>query len=884
MAHMKFEIFKSKKNPSFGFFYLMTVGVLLAWVIVAGIIDTTIFQRNHTASLIRMLFIVGIFGLVFSYKYIMRAGIGLFTLGALFIISGFLFTPVEPNLANRIAELISMTFQFITGNRPHTIAYETLTIWTISLFFGFFVVFFSYHKFRFWILFAVSAATTSLAITSSYFRDTRIFYTYVFCILALVVIYLHQRNIDKMATPPKASIFSKLIIPLIAGIVLFTSIIPPLPVFSQGLIRNIVRAPFEFINDIFLNITLQSEFSLRQVGFGESGGRLGGDIEPNDRVFMQIRTNIRMPVYLTGATRDTYTGYSWVNLHNEYRSVDFDAFDQSIELAERVTSQNNNIWLQYMIEAVASGRLVQVDLAERFDDDYWDSDDTGGWQIFVDETTGHEIWAIADQSINGDIDEYTWYIDFSNPDHLHFGGFRNRIQVDSLDRRLTTIFYTGMLQNIDVQDEELSFLRNRDGRLLSERRLGHNTIYAIYYHDMHYYDRYAIEHSYRGILQDVSDMMEMFRQNYGYHIGFTRYMVDGTIISHEDLLNDHLIPRADRIHEIYTALPDTFPERVHELALEVTEEASNNYERMRLLERFLNENFVYTLTPGPSPIDQDFVDHFLFDLQQGYCVHFATAFVTMARSLGMPTRYVEGFYINAPGMRDEDIDVLNRMAHAWPEVYFEGYGWLRFEPTPASELLQQQGDSDSSPTPGLGIWHDPELDMRDFDPSLQPPVNEDLADGSGNGGSQQNVGLLTLPTWIWGGLVMLVVAILIFGRVMLVHLKHSRIRKKESNTAAIGQFKILLSYLKFLGFEIKETETAIQFAERIQNYFSQAEFEKELLKSSAKVFAKARYSKQEISKVECAVLEKLIHRMDIRVQLQLGKWKYFIYRYILAKV
>ena len=76
MAQIKdLEIFKNKRKSSFGFFYLMTVGVLLAWVMTSGIIDTTIFQRNHTAGLVRMFFIVGFFGLFFLHKYFMRAGL-----------------------------------------------------------------------------------------------------------------------------------------------------------------------------------------------------------------------------------------------------------------------------------------------------------------------------------------------------------------------------------------------------------------------------------------------------------------------------------------------------------------------------------------------------------------------------------------------------------------------------------------------------------------------------------------------------------------------------------------------------------------------------------------------------------------------------------------
>ena len=881
MAHIKdLGIFKNKRDSAFGFFYLMTVGVLLAWVMVAGIIDTTVFQRDHIVGLIRMFFIVGIFGLFFLHKYLTRIGIVILTIVAIFIASGFFYTPDEPNIANRFAELITSSIQFITGYRPHhTMAYERFIVWTISLFFGFFVVFFSYRKFRFWVLFVVSVATISLTITSAYFRSTQIFYTYAFCVLALAIKYLHEKNVSKMVKPPKRTLFIKIAVPLVAGVVLLASTIPrPPTVFAGGSVRDMLRAPFDFINDMFLNITQPSEFSLRQIGFGESGGRLGGDIVANDRVFMRINTNSSMPLYLTGATRDTYTGYSWENLNYYYQPVDFDAFAHTIEFAERLLSSEHFSWLYPQIEVVASGRLVQVDVDELYDY-FWSNDPY--LRIFIDELTDRWIWATANQSADGD-----WYIDFINFDFFYVpDGSRGRIEINNLDRRLSTIFHSGIVETIEVRDEDLSFLRTRDGRFLSEQRLSSNTVYEIQY--FHVMPNWAgvpreLENSYRGILQNISNLFTTFQQNYEYRMQSATFSVDGAMVSHEDFLNYYLIPRADRIYEIYTVLPADFPERVRALALEVTADAPNDYRKMRALEHFLRSTFDYTLTPGSSPIDQDFVDHFLFDLQRGYCVHFATAFVTMARSLGLPSRYVEGFYVDIPNdMIGEDMYVLNRMAHAWPEVYFEGYGWQRFEPTPASGLHQQEeADSPSD----VGVWPDAEYWFSDWD---IPYFNGNSSFNQNAGGGQQLGSAfenLEYPAWIWIGLVMVLAAVLILVRVAFVLWRNSRVRKKENNEVAIYRFKVLLSYLDFLGFGIKETETAIQFTGRIENSFSNLDFEKELLKSASAVFAKARYSKQEISDIECSVLEKLIQRMDNRMQLELGKGQYFVYRYVLAKV
>jgi hypothetical protein len=71
------------------------------------------------------------------------------------------------------------------------------------------------------------------------------------------------------------------------------------------------------------------------------------------------------------------------------------------------------------------------------------------------------------------------------------------------------------------------------------------------------------------------------------------------------------------------------------------------------------------------------------DVKSGYCVHFASTMAVMARTLGIPARVAVGFL---PGTQDTGgrWHISLRDAHAWPELYFEGAGWVRFEPTPAS--------------------------------------------------------------------------------------------------------------------------------------------------------------------------------------------------------
>lgn len=137
----------------------------------------------------------------------------------------------------------------------------------------------------------------------------------------------------------------------------------------------------------------------------------------------------------------------------------------------------------------------------------------------------------------------------------------------------------------------------------------------------------------------------------------------------------------DTILARYTNLPQDVPSRITELAQEVTSASDNDYDRARALESFLRQ-YPYSLDVEAPPPDRDPVDFFLFDLQSGYCDYYASAMTVMARSVGIPARLVIGYAAQQPDERGvQSIYQIN--AHAWVEVYFQGIGWIEFEPTAA---------------------------------------------------------------------------------------------------------------------------------------------------------------------------------------------------------
>lgn len=179
-----------------------------------------------------------------------------------------------------------------------------------------------------------------------------------------------------------------------------------------------------------------------------------------------------------------------------------------------------------------------------------------------------------------------------------------------------------------------------------------------------------------------------------------------TVTSAVPVVNEQLLQQAppvvfDDEFAAYLQLPDTLPERVYALAEEITAEAETPYEKVKAIETYLRTNYSYTNTPDESKgSSADFVDRFLFEIQEGYCDFFSTAMAVLVRTTGIPARWVKGY---TTGIMDDETAIMyeqqyafsggvipdiemtyivrNADAHSWVEVYFEGYGWVMFEPT-----------------------------------------------------------------------------------------------------------------------------------------------------------------------------------------------------------
>lgn len=199
------------------------------------------------------------------------------------------------------------------------------------------------------------------------------------------------------------------------------------------------------------------------------------------------------------------------------------------------------------------------------------------------------------------------------------------------------------------------------------------------------------------------------------------------------------------VTERYLQLPENFPARIQTLATEVTANATTPYDKALAVTQYLRENIEYASTIPNPPSGADALEWVLFEHKQAYCVYYASAEVLMLRSVGIPARMAVGFAQGTGSGRNglnEDVEdivtnlytVRKNNAHAWPEVYFPGIGWVEFEPTGNQAPLDRPlAPRDNADLGGLGGGNFPlpepettETPDRTDGPGLADPAAQTL--------------------------------------------------------------------------------------------------------------------------------------------------------------
>ena len=138
----------------------------------------------------------------------------------------------------------------------------------------------------------------------------------------------------------------------------------------------------------------------------------------------------------------------------------------------------------------------------------------------------------------------------------------------------------------------------------------------------------------------------------------------------------------------FMQVPEELEEKLQSLTEKIIGEEQSDWGRAELIANYLKENYHYSLQK--KKIEGDRVLFFLEDSKEGICQDFATSMALMCRSIGMPAKYVTGYLVQDKNKQTGNYIVKEKDAHAFVEVYIAGYGWMSFDPTPASEESEDE--------------------------------------------------------------------------------------------------------------------------------------------------------------------------------------------------
>ena len=293
----------------------------------------------------------------------------------------------------------------------------------------------------------------------------------------------------------------------------------------------------------------------------------------------------------------------------------------------------------------------------------------------------------------------------------------------------------------------------------------------------------------------------------------------------------------EHIYDVYASDPNLSDRTMRELDL-VLEGANTDYEKLERIEKYLLE-FKYTTDPGELPEDirsgADFVDYLIFNKKSGYCTHFATAFVLMARAQGIPARYIQGYDCMTTGKEDE---VMSDRAHAWAEAYIDGFGWLGFEPTPG--FKKPSGWAVSDKTVG---------DKTDYysekykNATIDSEMN-DMSDLSDDTKDKRtfDLRLFYMP------LVMVAAFIVVFWIFEILY-KTIRYRRMSQREKVMTMWDRNLKLLKRIGLKLRDGETLTEFENRAKESITHD------LVSYIGVFEKIIYADKQVEPEDTALFE-----------------------------
>lgn len=345
---------------------------------------------------------------------------------------------------------------------------------------------------------------------------------------------------------------------------------------------------------------------------------------------------------------------------------------------------------------------------------------------------------------------------------------------------------SGKLNDIEYYD--------MSNALVAAKELGYGTEYMVHYYRLN---------------KDNEVFANWINDNKGFDEDLWKYKCGKDIdVSYDDFLkhkNDTIVNYSQSIEvspDLQTMLDNLYAG------------AETKWEKLNRLEKWI-ATYKYTNDPGELPgniqTPENFLDYFMLEKQEGYCVHFATAFTLLARAEGLPARMVQGYVVNRRGQKD--VTIKSDMAHAWSEVYFENVGWIPFDPTPGynHNVSWQVADRDVDKTAQqvYGPEYYEMLKEMYMNDDIEEEEVVDELDIDVNGKNDINIMLVVVP------LLLVLLFIGLFGVVYGYF-----VQKKYNSFDEIKRARILcklnMLILEMIGHSIQKGETLEEYGKSLE--------------------------------------------------------------------
>ena len=810
---------------------LLLIGSMYSWALAKSIIVSTVLVVDDWELFFLIVSFLLFFAVFFYNRITMLVALGVTMLAYFYFAYQFFWAEMPNEQILFLYETAIRSLQFARGYIPHEEIYADMILYVICFLLTFCASIFIYAGFNFFMLTAIAAVLIMLNLMSLFPMSDLAYIVFLFSYLLLMAKKLHKFN------------------PVMIGMTSLSVLVAmciPTPSTTKGESTG-------GLYDLIYDHVRPKYFSFQATGFTPSDRKLGGTAKPNGGYVMDVYTDQR--VYLAGSTKNLYTGYSWEKENSETFLYDESAyFSGSLDDHEtygKVEINIGNNRTSTIFRPIHTTRVALADSAQNLYTDRYGDLQT---EEFLARGSSYTLQYLTQEYLNW------WEKRRRAGITVHEGDISvyNESQI-MIENGWVTIHGD---QEIEIKAEDLRLY-------LSGRGIAYHSEIRIPWGNGTYYVSYGEESMFQFEEDTQRAISDFVRQTIQSEQGI------------EPFEEREEMPNID--NRIYLNLPDELPERVIRLAQEITSMSERDYDKVKDIEQYLRENYGYTLSPS-QVVEGDFVDHFLFEGKEGYCTYYASAMAVLTRAIGIPSRYVEGFVLPPTRNSSGSYTVTNVQAHAWAEVYLEGFGWAMFEPTPPySDLfLRIEEDVESRFDAFLSsrLKESEEIPFGDRNMAQEQEEQESEARNSDTVFMplDERTKSVFSPFFLALGLIVFSLIGLFVFNVVRRNWQEKRMKKLSNRELAIQYFKLFMEASSFLGYALKENETSLQYADRVSY-----SFETIALREAEKIFSKAKYGKDEITQAEWQKVQAIYLDMQALLRAKYAKPKWFYYRYILYK-